>query len=73
MHKHEPPPPKPTSALDGMSLLAIDTDPDENLSQRLQNLRVQGIQVLSVVPAKFANTGREGYVLVTFDPAWGKR
>lgn len=57
---------KHMSSLDGISLTAIDTDSDTNLTLMLANLRIQSIQVLAVIPIKLHNT-TDGYVVVTYD------
>jgi hypothetical protein len=51
------------SALDGISMMALDTDPDETLGGVLYNLRGQGNEILAVAPTTFR--GRPGYLIVT--------
>lgn len=57
------------SALDGYTLLALDTDPAESLELLKANALARGIQVVSVTKRVFGPEGRAGFIVVTFDPS----
>lgn len=57
---------KPFSSLDGYTLIGIDVDPDERLLATLFSLRVNGVEVVSVIPQYFHGRTR-GYLVVSYD------
>lgn len=58
---------KGRSALEGYSLTAIDTDPDDTIGNVMAGMRLNGIEVIAVFPRKFRKV-RDGYLVLTFDP-----
>jgi hypothetical protein len=58
-----PPSDPPSSALDRISLMAIDTDPDSNLALVIAGAEKAKLRVLAVVPHQFTEFTR-GYLVV---------
>jgi len=61
-----PPVDHPMSSLDGLSLIGIDTDPDEQLYATVGGLHHGGLVVVGVIPWKFHNT-RQGDLVIAYD------
>jgi len=59
-----PKPSRPRSALDGVNLTAVDTDPDTSVVLVVNGLLMGGQRVLSVVPYT-SHAGRAGYLVVS--------
>jgi len=58
----------PVSALDGISMMAIDTDPESNVVLAVNSLLQEGPakgELIAVLPRKFRN-GRQGYLVITY-------
>lgn len=58
----------PHSAMDGISLMAIDTDPESNVVLALNGLLSDGPakgELIAVLPRTFAN-GRAGYLIISY-------
>jgi hypothetical protein len=63
----ETPAPARVSNLDGLALIAVDTDPDETVSSVLLMATLARHDVVGVLPFLF-HGDRRGYLVVTYDP-----
>lgn len=58
---------KPASSLDGYTMFALDTDPEEALALMRANAELSGVEMVSITKRTFIN-GREGYIVITYTP-----
>jgi hypothetical protein len=54
------------SSLDGISITAIDTDPESNLYMTIAGMQTNGLRVVGILPFRFFGV-RPGYLVVSYD------
>jgi hypothetical protein len=56
------------SALSGITVLALDTDPEPSLALVKENIKLQGWTLLSVIQHEFHGRAPAGFIVVYYDP-----